>query len=198
MYAEQSIEQVVKTYTATVYGVALTHTASRADADDVFQEVFVAYWRSKPKVSSEEHRKAWLIRTTLNFCLKATQSSWAKKTVYTDGQGDVGESGLSNIGEAGSQTAGLPVAGLPGATLPTAELLTADYPFQTKQQSELYEALRALPTAYRTAVTLFYFEDMSVAQMSTVLGDEQGAIKTRLSRARAQLREMLKRGAKDD
>jgi RNA polymerase sigma-70 factor (ECF subfamily) len=172
------VEQVIATYTPTVYGVALTHTRCRVDADDVFQEVFAAYWRVQPELTSEEHRKAWLIRTTLNFCLKLTQSSWAQRTVYADG--------------AAGET-------LSTETSPSNyELPSADFPFQTEQQTALYAAIRQLPTAYRTVVLLFYFEDLSIAQIAATLGEEQGAVKTRLSRARAQLRQKLKGGNGDD
>lgn len=174
---ESSIEKVIATYTTTVYGVALTHTASRADADDVFQEVFAAYWRSKPACSSSEHLKAWLIRTTLNFSLKTTQSSWAKKTVYVEGEN------RPNL-EAGSSD----------SYEPPSELPSTDFPFQSEQQTALYNALGTLSVSYRTVVLLFYFEDLPIAQIAEILGEEQGTVKTRLSRARAQLREMLKEG----
>ncbi|MDR1358455.1 MAG: sigma-70 family RNA polymerase sigma factor [Coriobacteriales bacterium] len=187
MLSELSIEQVIASYATTVYGVALTHTARRADADDVFQEVFAAYWQSRPSLTSEEHRKAWLIRTTLNFCLKITQSSWAKKTVYADGE--YGE-GAYETDEYGADET---VFSSTGAVAPAgSELPSADFPFQTEQQTALYAALRSLPAAYRTVVQLFYFEDLPIARIATILGEEQGTVKTRLSRARTQLREKLK------
>jgi len=170
-----------------VYGVALTHTATRADADDVFQEVFVAYWKGNPRLTSEEHRKAWLIRTTLNCSLKVTQSSWAKKTVYADGAREQGSNdGLALIDSS---------AGIEETPEDTPFV---DFPFQTEQQTALYAAIRSLPIAYRTVVMLFYFEDLSIAQIAATLEDEQGAVKTRLSRARAQLRTKLKEGVRDE
>ncbi len=200
MLSELSIEQVIATYTPTVYGVALTHTASRTDADDVFQEVFCAYWRSRPNVSSEEHRKAWLIRTTLNFCLKATQSSWAKRTAYVDGAMSEEKdneffSSRNSVNRGCDNDSCLIEDQYTDAFNNEIELPSADFPFLTEQQSALYEAIRTLSTPYRTVVQLFYFEDLSVAQIAATLGEEQGAVKTRLSRARAQLREKLKEGA---
>ena len=41
------------------------------------------------------------------------------------------------------------------------------------------------------AVTLFYYEDMSVEQIAKCLGVPKGTVKSRLSRARKQLKEML-------
>ena len=43
----------------------------------------------------------------------------------------------------------------------------------------------------RIVVTLFYYEDLSVRQISQILKISQGAVRTRLSRARDQLRQML-------
>lgn len=60
-------EHAVRLYSGTVYGIALTHTASRADADDVFQETFLAFHCSPKRFSDDEHIKAWLIRTALNM-----------------------------------------------------------------------------------------------------------------------------------
>ncbi|MDR1089318.1 MAG: sigma-70 family RNA polymerase sigma factor [Coriobacteriales bacterium] len=182
MQSEPSIEQVIARYTATVYGVALTHTASRSDADDVFQEVFLAYWHSRPGFNDEEHRKAWLIRTTLNRCLKITQSSWAKKTVYAD-------DGYSAVEHAEDKA---PPGLISDESANGPEIPSADFPFQTEEQTALYAALRSLPAAYRTVLQLFYFEDRTIAQIAAILGAEQGTVKTRLSRARAQLREKLK------
>jgi len=76
-----NINEVITVYRKTVYGVALSHTGSKFDADDVFQEVFLTYFRKGMVFDCEEHRKAWLIRTTLNLCKKATLSTWRRKTV---------------------------------------------------------------------------------------------------------------------
>lgn len=59
------------------------------------------------------------------------------------------------------------------------------------QYSELWEAVSALPHERRVVVTLFYYEDMSVEQIAKCLGVPQGTVKSRLSRARKQLKEML-------
>lgn len=55
----------------------------------------------------------------------------------------------------------------------------------------LWEAVCALPPERRTAVVLFYYEDMPVDQIARCLGVPQGTVKSRLSRARKQLKEML-------
>ncbi|WP_243154087.1 sigma-70 family RNA polymerase sigma factor [Pseudoflavonifractor sp. 60] len=75
------MEEIIDRYQNMVYGLALTRTGCRADADDVFQEVFLAYCQCGKTFRDEEHRKAWLLRTTINQCRRVTSSSWRKKTV---------------------------------------------------------------------------------------------------------------------
>lgn len=72
------VEDILARYQNTVYGLALARTGSRADAEDVFQEVFLAYFQSNKEFRDEEHQKAWLLRTTINFCRRVTSSSWRK------------------------------------------------------------------------------------------------------------------------
>lgn len=55
----------------------------------------------------------------------------------------------------------------------------------------LWQAVLALPEPMRCVVTLFYYEDCTVAQTAQILNLSQGAVKTRLSRARDQLRKLL-------
>ena len=55
----------------------------------------------------------------------------------------------------------------------------------------LREAVSALPPERPVVVTLFYYEDMSVEQIAKCLGVPQGTVKSRLSRARKQLKEAL-------
>ena len=54
------------------------------------------------------------------------------------------------------------------------------------------EAVLALPAKYRTAVHLYYYEELSVAEIAAVLAKSEGAVKSRLFRARALLRRYLK------
>lgn len=70
------LEEVMGKYKQTVYGLAVTHLNSRADADDVFQEVFLLYHTKAPVFEHEYALRAWLIRTTLNLCTRTNHSAW--------------------------------------------------------------------------------------------------------------------------
>ena len=59
----EEIEKAIHAYKNMVFGIALTRTGRREDAEDVFQDVFLAYFRRGPVFHEEEHRKAWLINT---------------------------------------------------------------------------------------------------------------------------------------
>ena len=56
----------------------------------------------------------------------------------------------------------------------------------------MYEAVQNLPPDYRSVVHLFYYEQYTVRQISEVLDVSESVVKTRLSRARAKLKEILK------
>ena len=61
-----SNEAMVKKYADMVYRLALVRTGNSWDADEVFQEVFLRYFRKKPVFTDENHRKAWLLKVTVN------------------------------------------------------------------------------------------------------------------------------------
>ncbi len=83
------MDAIIDRYQDTVYGLALARTGSRSDADDVFQEVFLAYHQCGKTFRDEEHRKAWLLRTTINQSRRVTSSSWRQKTVPLSEREDV-------------------------------------------------------------------------------------------------------------
>ena len=74
----KDLEDAVERYKRLVYSIALHELNSRTDADDVFQEVFLLYFRKAPEegFDSEQGRRSWLIKTTLNFCRRFNFSVW--------------------------------------------------------------------------------------------------------------------------
>jgi len=157
----------VAEYGNMVFAIALTHTPRRTDAQDVFQEAFLAYHRKQPAFLEEERRRAWLIKTTLNCARQLTGSSYSRKVVPLYGSALEG---------------------------PAAD----DFSFRTAEQDAIFRALRGLSLHYRTVIHLFYFEDLSIAQIAEALELAPGTVRVRLSRARAQLRQELKGSYFDD
>ena len=70
--------------------------------------------------------------------------------------------------------------------------------FDDQESERLFEAVIALPQKYRIVVHLFYYEDYSVHEMAELLSLSESNVKTRLSRARAMLRDTLKEVWSDD
>ncbi len=73
------IESVIRRYADMVYRLAYAWLHSPADADDVFQDVFLRYAEKAPAFHGEEHRKAWLLRVTINRCKSHYRSAWWKR-----------------------------------------------------------------------------------------------------------------------
>ena len=78
---EQGLRDAMKTHGHTVYRLALCRMQSVPDAEDVYQDVFLRYFQKRPRFESEEHRRAWLLRVTLNRARSLFASAWFRKTV---------------------------------------------------------------------------------------------------------------------
>ena len=83
MYQESmradSVRESIEKYTDMVYRLAFSMMKNKYDADDIHQEVFVQYISNYSMLESEEHKKAWLIRVTVNTCKNWWKSAWQRK-----------------------------------------------------------------------------------------------------------------------
>lgn len=59
-----------------VWRLALARTRHVQDSEDVFQEVFARFFRHEAELDSDEHRKAWLIRCTINCTNTLLSARW--------------------------------------------------------------------------------------------------------------------------
>ena len=71
-------ESVIREHGPMVWRLALANLRSAADAEDVFQDVFMRYVQHADELTSDEHRKAWLIRVTINRC-RSLQRQWLRR-----------------------------------------------------------------------------------------------------------------------
>lgn len=78
--SDGNVEDVWERYFKLLYGLAYARTRNRADAEDVLQEVFMRYLKSGTIFNSEQHRKAWLIKTAINCSKTLLTSAWFRKT----------------------------------------------------------------------------------------------------------------------
>ena len=147
----RSDEEIVAEYAPSVYRLAFAQLRSRADAEDIFQEVFLRYVDRSPRFESREHEKAWFLRATLNCCRDLWRSPWRRKHVP----------------------------------------LEEDLPFQAQEEWELHQELLKLPKKYRAVLHLFYWEDMSTQEIGKIVGCSPAAVRQRLTRARAMMKDLL-------
>ena len=152
------MQKVIEKYSPMVYRLAYSLVKSRADADDIHQEVFLKYMKYRPRFESEEHEKAWFIRVTTNQCRNWWKTAWRKRIVS-----------LSEYKE---------------------EDVTQD--FSVEKNEDIIETVKLLPQKYRVVIHLFYYEELSVEEISNILGRKASTVRTQLTRARKQLSELLK------
>ena len=144
--------ELARAYAPAIYRLAYARTGSRADAEDIMQEVFVRLLRAGPDFADRAHARAWLLRVAANCANDWFRAPWRRR------EGPLSES------------------------LPAPE----------HEDGGVVEAVLALPAKYRTAVHLYYYEELSVAEIAKITGKSESAVKSRLFRARAMLREALK------
>ena len=80
LLTNDSVDEILETYGKMVYRLAYARTKSRYDADDVMQEVFLRYIRCGQTFADEGHRRAWLIRATINCSKTLLSSAWFRRT----------------------------------------------------------------------------------------------------------------------
>ena len=80
--ADDSLQQTIELYSPMVYRLAYSLVKSRADADDIHQEVFVKYIKNVPCFVNAEHERAWFIRVTTNLCKNWWKSAWKRKITF--------------------------------------------------------------------------------------------------------------------
>lgn len=171
--SDQQLDAIILRYKDMVYRIATLRTKNRADADDVFQEVFIRLVKHGASLEGEEHIKAWLIRVTINCCNSLHAESFRKKTIpYDDYIARETDHNSWNAQESESA------------------LLVEDE-YHDTGGSPLLDAVKGLSPAYRDVVYLFYYEELPIKRISEILKTSEGAVKTRLSRARNILKDRL-------
>lgn len=163
----ESFNEVMRHYLPMVYRIAFTRLGNAADAEDAAQDVFVRYFKADKTFESEEHRKAFLIRCAVNRANSYAKSAHSKHTAHTDA--------LENLPDEALQT---------GDT-------TADSALKAELHREVLAAVMRIAPDYRTAIYLFYFEDMSISQIAEATHSRENTVKSRLSRAREKLKAEL-------
>lgn len=72
------LSAAMRMYARLVYSLAYSRTQNHADAEDIFQEVFLRLAQRSEPFENEEHRRAWLIRVTTNLSINLIASAWRR------------------------------------------------------------------------------------------------------------------------
>jgi RNA polymerase sigma-70 factor, ECF subfamily len=164
-----SAEQVYHDYAPRVYSVARRMVASDFDAEDVTQEVLLQVIRKLPSFRGESAFPTWLHRVTVNAALSHRRRQAVR---------DEGRHSLEVQGEEAVAV---------GTHAPSPDDLLADH--ETQQLIE--RAIDSLPETYRVVFELADVEGFPNAVIADRLGMSLPAVKSRLHRARAMLRDAL-------
>ena len=150
------VMDAMKRYSSMVYRLAYARTRNHADAEDIYQEVFLKLAKADISLEDQEHVKAWLLRVTVNCSVNFFRSAW-RRHVQT-------------------------VEALPERASP----LIDDARYES-----LNRALDSLPARYRAVIHLYYYEEMSVDEISAVINTKPATIRSRLARGRERLKREL-------
>ena len=170
-YVPPSWEQIVTEHSARVYRLAYRLTGNQHDAEDLTQETFIRVFRSLSSYTPGTF-EGWLHRITTNLFLDMVRR---RQRIRMEPLGD-------------------DVAHVPGVV----GLGTPERGFEhANLDGDVQRALDALSPEFRAAVVLCDIEGLSYEEIAVTLGIKLGTVRSRIHRARAQLRDTLAHRAPD-
>lgn len=84
MRSEADLTNTIEIYSDMLRKICFMHLKNYSDVEDVFQDVFLKYMQSDISFESEEHKKAWLIRVTVNRCKDVLKNFFRRNAVSYD------------------------------------------------------------------------------------------------------------------
>jgi RNA polymerase sigma-70 factor, ECF subfamily len=167
-----AFEQLVKRYDRNIFRIAQHITQNREDAEDVVQDAFLKAYENLDQFQGNSKFYTWLVRIAVNESLMKLRRRKTSKTVSMDEDVETEE-----------------------GSMPREFADWSPNPEQQYGQSELSEILRktiqGLPASFRTVFVLRDVEGLSTEETAEMLDLSIPAVKSRLLRARLQLRERL-------
>lgn len=81
MRSHDDINNTIEQYSDTIFKIALSYTKYKDTSEDILQDVLIKYMTDPTDFQGEEHKKAWLIRVTINECKKFFRSVWNTRKI---------------------------------------------------------------------------------------------------------------------
>lgn len=166
------IARLVDTYSAQIYRLGLKMLSNAQDAEDVLQNTFMKAMQALPGFEGRSSLSTWLYRIAVNEALMIIRRGKPEVDVVSRS-------------DAEDEPADLLTSFTDWCCLPEGELMSSE--------ALLYldEAVQTLSEKLRLVFILRDLEGLSIRETSEALDISEATVKTRLLRARLQLREML-------
>jgi RNA polymerase sigma-70 factor (ECF subfamily) len=166
---------LIRPYEKRVFVIAFTILRNEADAEDAAQEAFLKAFKSLAQFRSESRFSTWLIQVAINEArLRLRRSHLQIMRPIEDHENEDGTYTPRDFTDWRE---------IPSEVLERKEI-----------REMLIEALGSLAAKYREVFVLRDVEHMSIEETARALGISAGSVKTRLSRARLMLRDLLSPG----
>src|SRR5205809_662652 len=169
-----AFEELVKRYDRNVFRIAQHITQNREDAEDVVQDAFLKAYSNLGQFQGQSKVYTWLVRIAVNEALMKLRRRRPERMVSLDEEVKTEDD-----------------------SLPREVADWSPNPEQQYNQAELREILsktiQGLPAGFRTVFVLRDVEGLSTEETADALDLSIPAVKSRLLRARLQLRERLSR-----
>lgn len=163
---KEKLAWLMAEYGDVLVRLAFTYVRCRETAEDIVQEVFIKCYQKLDDFRGESSYKSWLYRITINTC-KDYLKSWTFRNVK-----------ISNY---------------------ITSLVKSQKSSETEYliQEENYfisQCVISLPLKYREIIIFYYYEGLSINEISVLLNINQNTVKSRLLRGRDAVRKLLKEG----
>jgi RNA polymerase sigma-70 factor (ECF subfamily) len=173
---ERAFTTLVRTYERRVFALLLRMIGNRAEAEDLAQEVFVQVFKAIGSFRGESKLSTWIYRIAINLC--KNRSKYLR----------VRHSGQEEQLEALQERA--PLGDAKGANVANVE--RPDEMMAGKQVERIVQtAILELEPTFRECLVLRDVEDLSYEEIGAITGLPEGTVKSRIHRARAQLKELV-------
>lgn len=167
------LEGLMNTYSNMLLRIATLMLKDPRMAEDAVQETFLRLYISFDNYRGEAGIKTYLSKILINECRQKRRSAWFRRSVPT------AEMDMVFATEAGTVDA-------------------VDTIESAHDRLSLSEALMKLDAGSREVLLLFYYNDLSVVEISAALGRPEGTIKSRLKRGRDRLKSFLQEDLFDE
>lgn len=175
---ERAFVELVKTYERRVLGLMTRMLANREEARELTQEVFFQVFKAIGSFRGESKLSTWIYRIAVNLCKNRAKYLRVR---HTDAQ-DEFESVAERVpfGEAKRANVG--------------DVARPDEMMAGKQVEHIVQqAISQLEPSFRECLVLRDVEELSYEEIGQITGLAEGTVKSRIHRARGQLREIVER-----